>query len=370
MSETQAASRAKRVAVIVTEYRFNSHADVILGRLLGDFDYKPRIQVASLYTDQVPDNDMSREAAERNSIPIYSTIEETIRYAHEQGGLDGVVIIGEHGDYPEDEKGRKHYPRRRLLEETLNSLDELELRIPIFSDKHFAYQIEDTVWMFEQLRKRGIPFLGGSSIPHAPYVPAFDVNKLKDAKEILVLSYSTIVEAYGYHGLELLQSLAEKRAGGETGVRSVSALEGEEVWEAMDRKEWPEDLLLSSLNIVKEDSGHVHPRERGETPWLFIVDYEDGTKGYVFQQNTVSDQWRFAFRDGQGEIVSAISFSELARPFGHFETLTRIVEDFVISGTEPFPAERVLMSSGLINYVMDALHEHKKLETPALRIHY
>lgn len=371
MSQSKtAASKPKRVAVIVTEYRFNSHADVILGRLLGDFDYEARLAVASLYTDQMPDNDMSREAAARNGIPICETIGETIHQAYREGGLDGVVIIGEHGNYPDDEKGRKHYPRRRLLTETLATLDELGLRVPIFSDKHFAYQIEDTVWMYEQLRQRGIPFMGGSSIPHAPHVPAVEASRLDNAKEILVVSFSEAVEAYGYHAIELLQSLAERRVGGETGVRAIQVLEGDDVWAAMDRGEWPEDLLLSALAVGNEHNEIVHPCERGETPWLFVVDYEDGTKGYVFQQATISERWRVALRNGQGEIVSAISYSDTERPFSHFETLTRLVEDFIIAGKELFPAERVLVSSGLINYAMEALYAKQKLATPELRIRY
>ena len=54
----------KRIAAIVTEYRHNSHADVIVGRLVeshtldgkGEF---PNLKLVSLYTDQVPSNDTS-----------------------------------------------------------------------------------------------------------------------------------------------------------------------------------------------------------------------------------------------------------------------------------------------------------------------
>jgi hypothetical protein len=372
----------KRVAVIVTEYRFNSHADVILGRLLGDFGYLPKVEVASLYTDQVPDNDMSREAAARCNIPICPTIAETIERANADGGVDGVIIIGEHGDYPEDGKGRKHYPRRRFLTETLAALDGLGLRIPIFSDKHFSWSIEDTLWMYKQLKRRGIPFMGGSSIPHAPQVPTFDSAHLLGAKEIMVVSFSTTVEAYGYHALEVLQSIAEKRVGGVTGVRSVNVLEGAEVWEAMDRNEWPEDLMLSALAVKRTTLAdqlqsyepllppQPHPREGDDPVWLFVIEYEDGTMGYVIQQNNLTEQWRFAVRNGSGAIVSAICDSDLERPFGHFETLTRLIEQFIITGIEPFPMERVLMSSGLIYYVLESLYYHKKMETPELRLHY
>jgi hypothetical protein len=360
---------AKRVAAIVTEYRFNSHADVILGRLLGDFDYRPQVEVVSVYTDQVPAGDMSREEAGRCGVPIYPTVEEAIKKPFAEGGLDGIIIIGEHGDYPEDEKRRKHYPRRRLLDETLKVLDELDLRIPIFSDKHLSYQIEDTVWMYEQLKRRKLPFMGGSSIPHTPYVPEINVKIFEDAKEFLVVSFSAATEAYGYHALEVLQSIAEKRSGGESGVRAVYALEGDQVWEAMDRNQWPEDLMLSALTLFKRDEDS-HPRQSEDIPVLFAVDYKDGTKGFVIQQDRLTDQWAFAFRNSQGEIISAICDSQKGRPFGHFETLTRLIEQFIIIGKEPFPMERVFVSSGLTNYAMESLYHGKKLETPELLINY
>ena len=58
----------KRVAAVVTEYRTNSHADVIVGRLLEGYEYNgrhqtPQVEVVSMYTDQVPSNDMSRAMA-------------------------------------------------------------------------------------------------------------------------------------------------------------------------------------------------------------------------------------------------------------------------------------------------------------------
>ena len=53
-----AAAGTKRIAVIATEYRLDSHADVIAGRLIKGYEYEgmrrePAVQVVSMYTDQV-----------------------------------------------------------------------------------------------------------------------------------------------------------------------------------------------------------------------------------------------------------------------------------------------------------------------------
>ena len=58
-----------RVAAIVAEYRPRSHADVIVGKLLEGYKLdgawsKPRVEVASTYTDQVADEEMSRAIVE------------------------------------------------------------------------------------------------------------------------------------------------------------------------------------------------------------------------------------------------------------------------------------------------------------------
>ncbi|MFK7695047.1 hypothetical protein [Paenibacillus sp. HJGM_3] len=369
MSDSESGNKIK-VAAIVTEYRYNSHADVILGRLLGDFDYRPRVEVVSLYTDQVPDGDMSREAASRHGIPICETIGEAIRAIHTGGPVDAVLLIAEHGDYPHNEKGQILYPRRRFLEETLAALDELSLAVPIFSDKHLAYDYEDALWMYNAMKERGIPFLGGSSIPHADLVPAVDPSRMLSLRDILVIGNGGL-ESYGFHAMEVLQSIVERRRGGETGVRSVQLFGGEqgEVWAAMDRGEWPEDLLLSALSTYP-DLPQVHPRVSEPNPALFVIDYLDGTKGYIIMFKRLHEQWGFAFHDGQGEIAAARCNSDLDRPFKHFERLTSIIEDFFITQVEPFPMERTLLTTGMISFSMDSLYARTKLETPQLHIKY
>jgi hypothetical protein len=356
----------KRVAAIVTEYRFNSHADVILGRLLGDFDYRPQVRVVSIYTDQVPENDMSREAAARLSIPICATIREAVRAEHSPHPVDGVVIIGEHGQYPHNEKGQTLYPRRRMLEETLQALDELQRCVPIFLDKHFSYDTNEAFWMYGELKRRGIPFLGGSSIPHVDPVPAYDPAKLHSLTEVLVISHSTLLEAYGFHALEVLQSIAERRAGGETGVRSVQTIAGRQVWEAMDRGEWPEDLMLRALAAYPAELVPAHPRVLDPEPILITVDYNDGTRGYVVQFRSLVEQWGFAARNREGEIVAARLNSGLDRPFDHFERLTRMIERMIVTRRAPFPMERTLMTTGLVNAAVDAWYYKRKQETPLL----
>ena len=100
----------KRIAAIVTEYRHNSHADVIVGRLVeshtldgkGEF---PNLKLVSLYTDQVPSSDTSRELMQQNGVPIFTNIADALTLGTGKLAVDGVLLVAEHGNYPKNETG-------------------------------------------------------------------------------------------------------------------------------------------------------------------------------------------------------------------------------------------------------------------------
>jgi len=59
------AGEPRKVAALISEYRPGSHADAILGKVLQGYYYagevrQPRLKLVSMFTDQVPDEDMSR----------------------------------------------------------------------------------------------------------------------------------------------------------------------------------------------------------------------------------------------------------------------------------------------------------------------
>src|SRR5258707_8428423 len=107
----RAAGEPKRIAAIVTEYRPGSHADVIVGKYLEGYRQngrppKPRSSIVSLYTAQVPSADLSRERAKKYGVPIFPTIQEALTLGKGRLAVDGVLLIGEHGDYPTNGKGK------------------------------------------------------------------------------------------------------------------------------------------------------------------------------------------------------------------------------------------------------------------------
>src|SRR5690242_18300525 len=100
-----AQSERKRVAFLGTEVRLYSHAQHFLDRLTLGYRWRsgwqsPRIDVASLFIDQIPKGDLAKSRAKKHNLKLYPTITEALTLGGDRLAVDGVVIIGEHGDYP------------------------------------------------------------------------------------------------------------------------------------------------------------------------------------------------------------------------------------------------------------------------------
>ena len=87
------------------------------------------------------------------------------------------------------------------------------------------------------------PFLAGSSLPVTWRMPAIDLPYGAEVEEIARRRVRR-VDIYDFHALEMIQCMAERRKGGETGVVSMHALRGDAVWQALDSR------LVESRRLV------------------------------------------------------------------------------------------------------------------------
>ena len=99
----------KKIAAIVTVFFRGSHADVLVPKFVMGFPtddglVAPRVEIVSLYIDQFPDRDVGREFAAEHEIPIYHSIPHALTLGADNLDVDGVLLIGEHGDYAWNEK--------------------------------------------------------------------------------------------------------------------------------------------------------------------------------------------------------------------------------------------------------------------------
>ena len=391
--------RKPRVAAVVTEYRPRSHADVLVTKLLEGYDLfwtpmRPRVEVVSLYTDQVPANDISREIAARHNLPIHPTIREALTCGGDQLAVDGVILVGEHGDYPINEKGQKAYPRRRFFEETVAVFKASGRVVPVFNDKHLSYKWTDSKWMYDTAREMGIPLMAGSSMPIAFRCPPGTVPLGAEVEEIVAVAHGPL-ESYGYHILEVAQSLAERRKGYETGVRSVQTLDGDAFWIAWESgHSWSRDLQAAALAAVPHppepprafyDSHRATLRQnvrppKGTSPVqpyigaeaAFLVEYLDGLRVTVLMLAGYAEQWGAAVRvRGHADPLAYSFIQDRSRSHANFSHLSFMVEEHMLHGRTPYPVERTLLASGLIDAAMTSHYQDgQRIDTPHLTIQY
>jgi hypothetical protein len=225
--------KVPRVAALVTAYYHNSHADVIVSRLLetmtlDDKGEHPALKLVSLYVDQPNGSAVGLEIARAHQIPLYKTPAEALTLGGKSLAVDGVILVGEHGRYPLSSTGQVMFPKRRLFSEILSVCDRSGRVVPVYTDKHLADNWKDAKWIYDEAHRRGMPLMAGSTLPLTWRYPPIDVPRGAHLSEIVATAYGSL-EAYGYHGLEIIQCLAERRAVGETGVRSVQTFEGPRV---------------------------------------------------------------------------------------------------------------------------------------------
>jgi hypothetical protein len=372
------AVRIPKVAGVTTLYRHNSHADVILSRLMqtdtldGNGRRSP-LQLKSLYADQVPRSDLSRPLAQQHGVAIHDGIDAALTLGGDKLAVDGVLLVAEHGDYPRSDSGQIVYPKRRMFGEIAEVIERSGRPIPVFCDKHLADNWQDAKWIYDTAQRLKVPLMAGSSLPTLWRYPPADVRRGAKLKEIVAVSYHTL-DAYGFHALEMVQCLAERRAAGETGVKSVQCLVGDAVWEAEKTSVYDRALVDAALSRLKWRPIPEGKRleELVPEPVLFVIDYHDGLRANVFTLNGAVGEWASAWRYADdGSVESTLFWTQEARPFMHFTYLLLGIEKLMLTGRPAWPVERTLLTSG----TLDALLRSKRdgsvwIETPELAIRY
>jgi hypothetical protein len=373
---------AKKVAAIVTEYRLHSHADVIVGKILEGYNYDggagPEMKLASLYVDQFPEQDMARALAKKHNFTIYDSIAGALTLGGKDLAVDGVLCIGEHGKYPSNDKGQVLYPRRKFFEVVCDLFAKSKKSVPVFNDKHLAATWDDAKWMYDKSRELFVPFMAGSSLPVTWRKPELKLAKNCELTEAVQIGYGPF-EGYGFHALEGLQCLAERRKGGETGVKAVQCVQGEEMWKSLDAGKLSKTLLEAAMKLVPAHANGDY-REltaKSNDAGVFLIEYRDGFKGAVAMMNGWAyegDGGAFVFAGklkDKDEPAATLFYLQQPDPFAHFAYLVKAIDSMMRTGHAPYPVERTLLTTGILDAIMTSKAEKgKRIETPHLAIKY
>jgi len=362
-----------RVAVIATVYRPNSHADVIATRLIKGYEFQgadvePRIRVVSMYLEQISDNDIGVAITDAYSIPRFPTVAEAITCGGSGVDVDGVVIIGEHGEYEYNEFEQKLYPRRRLFDAAVSTMIGAGKIVPIFNDKHLSWAFSDAYAMYDTAQRLGISFLAGSTVPLAWRIPIATEWPLGERMTDIVVAGYGPTEIYGFHILEGLQVHAERRAGGENGVVAVQAFSGEAAVRAVNDGTVNAVLLDNALRTFDLDAAEREQAKQSAKD-VFLVEYADGLQAVVVNCEEVIRNFGVAAKGSKHEMACQMSLQDF--PHAHFIFLVRQIESTMLNGVAPYPIERTLLTTGILDAAMHSRHAGGiRLRTPELAITY
>ena len=88
-----------------------------------------------------------------------------------------MLIIGEHGEYPNNEKGQKLYPRYEFFKECVQVFEEDGRAVPIYNDKHLSYSFDKAKEMIDDGQRLDFAILAGSSLPVTWRLPDVELKK-------------------------------------------------------------------------------------------------------------------------------------------------------------------------------------------------
>src|SRR5689334_17196558 len=187
-----------KIAAICTAYFKYSHSQHIVDRFLDGYGWNgehhyPAMDLVSIYVDQIDNRDLSKERVGRHpSTKMFPTIAEALTLGGRKLAVDGVVLVGEHGRYPRNEKGQTKYPRYEFFEQIVKVFRDSGRSVPVFNDKHLSWNWEWARKMYDTSREMGFPFMAGSSLPVTWRIPSVEMPLGSRISEALCACYGGV----------------------------------------------------------------------------------------------------------------------------------------------------------------------------------
>lgn len=384
-------STRRKMAVITTEWRYYSHAWHMAERFLVGYPingkwHRPPFDVVSAYVDQFPEKDLARKREAEFGFKIYPSVAEALRLGGDKLAVDAVLIIGEHGKYPKSEFEQTKYPRYEFFKQVTDVYRKDGRTAPVFNDKHLSWKWDWAVEMVKISKELNFGFCAGSSLPVTWRMPAIEMPMGAEVDELMCVAIGGI-DSYDFHALEVIQCMAERRKGGETGVASMQAMRGDAVWQAMEKGSWDaggfspqlfESCLCRSHTLAQPDTFSdrfpttAQMRQWVKDPVAYRFQYNDGTRATMLIMNGLVGDFTFAAKlKNQAEPISTLFHLPPNPNVVYSASLMSKAEETFLTGKAPYPIERTLLTTGLVEAGVRSLGSgQKKMETPHLAISY
>jgi hypothetical protein len=345
--------------------------------------HHPEMDVVSLYVDQRGEGDVFEDRLDRHpSLKLYPTIAEAVTRGSSKLAVDGVVVVGEHGEYPLSPTGIMMHPHFEFFEQITKVFRDSGRSVPYFNDKELSWKWDWCKQMVDTSRELGFPLQGGSSLAVTWRVPSVEMPLGSPIREAISIGYGGIA-SYDFHALETIQCMVERRKGGETGVEWLQTYRGDSFWKAHREGLWSQALFKAALSR----SDTLRPGSSAFTdifptveqmqamvpdPVAYHYQYRDGLVCTMLLLNGLVRDFTFAATiDGQPKPFSTQMY--LPMPDGRttlasfFSPLVHNAELMFLTGKAQYPIERTLLTSGLLIAGVESNNKGlQRVETPNL----
>ena len=435
-----------RLAILGSTYHLGSNLQTIADRFLvgypfeGDW-HKPNIQVVSLYVDErirkasaaanefqlaitgkarpqqrppqpvqpgmsggkrAPDErwepmapasedqglkgDLSEARAQQFGLRLCRNIPEALRCGGDRIAVDAVLVVVEQCPeypYPMNDKDQVLLPRYDFFQQCAQVFETEKHAVPYFNHKQLSFSFNEAQNMVNTAERLKFPLMSGSSMPVTWRLPDVDVPFDAPVEEVVMVGVGGFDEM-DFDALEAMQAMLERRKGGETGVKAVQTLQGDDVWAAMQAGRWSKDLLVSALSrsdtplgLTLLDGRNQEMVSNGALPQLvtdpaaYCVEYTDGTKSTLLILNGAIRDYNIAARLAGGETVSTQFFMAPAPNEGYSACLAAKIDAMFQTRTAQIPVDRALLTTGVLEACLKSRHRlNRKVETPQLGLRY
>ncbi len=397
-----------RLAIIGNTYHYGSELQIIADRFLVGYGHEgdwhmPNVKVVSMFVESAarnmrgggrrrsnapepppdpgPVGDLSARRAKEFGFRLCRNIPEALRCGGADFAVDAVLSVIEQGDYPRNHKGQILYPRYDFFQQCVQVFEEEKRAVPYFNHQSLSFSFHQAQNMVATAERLKFPLMAGSSLPLTWRLPDIDIPmgaQIEDA--VMVCPFGGME----FDALEAMQAMLERRKGGETGVKAVQLLEGDDVWAAGESGRWSKEVLSSALSrsdaplgLTVMDGRQQDMANSGVLPQLvkdpgaYCIEYNDGTRATLLVLNGADRNFTFSARvPGHGFI--ATQFFRSAVPHVNYSAnLTSKVEQMFVTRTASVPVRRTLLTSGILEAAMTSRSRlNQRLETPQLAVKY
>ena len=360
---------ALRIAAVVDDFSLGSAAREMVDRLLvgfawnGGFRAVPKDRRVRLVApEEAPREDIERRARDFG-LERFGSIETAL------DGADAVLVAG---------RGRHAHVPSSHIEGVLSTLSRGGRAFvlgPLGPDAATAKR------RLSLAEGRGLRLLAGGYPATSWRLPAVDVPARTPLREALVVTVGETGEAE-FLAVETLLPLVSLRAGGETGVRAITARTGAGIWSTDPRPPDPRGLLSSALSRSSRPQGNALRDGRTEDlvglglvpqiarePVFYEIEHEDGLRSIVLVLNGVCGELNFAIDTAAGDRIAAQIYHTPPPYARHLDPLAERVERFFSEGSLLWSPHRCLLGAALLGAMRSARNAAgQRTETPDLRV--